>query len=152
MRRTRRARIAAGLAAAAALTGFATAAPAQAAGSVHLAEIYYNSPGTDTGSNASLNAEWVRITNSTTRAVSLKGWTLTDASRHTYVFPSVTLGAGRSVTVHTGRGTNTTANLYQQRRWYVWNNDKDQATLRKSTGSVVDTCSYNNSRRSYVMC
>ncbi|MFF9011158.1 hypothetical protein ACF087_35965 [Streptomyces goshikiensis] len=36
------------------------------------------------GSTASLNSEWVQITNNTTGTVSLTGWTLTDASRHTY--------------------------------------------------------------------
>jgi hypothetical protein len=132
--------------------GLATAGPAQAAGSVHIAEIYYNSPGSDNGSNASLNAEWVKITNSTTRAASLTGWTLTDASRHTYRFGSFTLGAGRSVYVHTGHGTNTAVNRYQGRSWYVWNNDKDTATLRRSTGSWADACSYNNRYRSYVYC
>lgn len=151
MLHTRRTSIAIGLAAASALTGLATAAPAQAAGSVHLTEIYYNSPGPDTGSNASLNAEWVTIKNSTSRAVSLKGWTLTDASRHTYAFPAVTLGAGRTVKIHTGHGTNRSTDLYQQRGWYVWNNDKDTATLRKP-GRTVDTCSYNNRHQSYVYC
>jgi hypothetical protein len=44
-----------------------------AAGSVHLAKIYYDSPGTDRGSNTSLNAEYVQITNSTAEGVILKG-------------------------------------------------------------------------------
>ena len=39
-------------------------APAFAAGHrIQINEIYYNSPGTDTGSNSSLNAEWVRLYN-----------------------------------------------------------------------------------------
>lgn len=32
------------------------------------------------------------------------------------------------------------------------NNDKDTATLRKPTGTKVDSCSYNNSGRRYVYC
>jgi hypothetical protein len=140
------------LAATMAAAALATAAPAQAAGSVHLSEIYYNSPGSDTRSNSSLNAEWVRITNSTTKGVSLKGWTLTDASSHQYLFGTYTLGAGKSVEIHTGKGTNTTTNRYQGRGAYVWNNDKDKATLRKSSGTTQDTCSYNNSSRSSVLC
>ena len=40
------------------------AGPAQAATpAVQITKVYYNSPGTDTGSNTSLNAEWVRLTN-----------------------------------------------------------------------------------------
>lgn len=144
--------IAACLATGAAVVSLATAGPAQATGSVHLAEVYYNSPGSDTGSNTSLNAEWVKITNSTTRSANLTGWTLTDASRHTYTFGTYWLGAGKSVYVHTGKGTNTTTHRYQSRSWYVWNNDKDTATLRRSTGSWVDTCSYNNRYRNYTYC
>ena len=128
-----------------AVTVAATPAAQAATGSVHLAKIYYNSPGKDTRSNASLNAEWVTITNSTSTARSLKGWTLTDASNHKYTFGTFTLGAGKTVKVHTGSGNDTSANKFQDRRAYVWNNDKDTATLRKSTGAKVDTCSYNTS-------
>lgn len=132
--------------------GVAAAEPAQAAGSVHIAEIYYNSPGSDTRSNASLNAEWVKITNSTSRAATLTGWTLSDASRHVYTFGSFRLGAGKSVYVHTGHGGDTAVHRYQNRSAYVWNNDRDTATLRRSTGARADVCSYNNRSRSYVYC
>ncbi|MFF5563109.1 lamin tail domain-containing protein [Streptomyces sp. NPDC012623] len=127
--------------------------PAQAAaGSVHLHKIYYNSPGPDNRSNASLNAEWVRIRNTTSKAVNLKGWTLTDASRHTYTFGKYSLGKGKTVTIRTGKGKDTAANRYQNRGAYVWNNDKDTATLRKASGAKVDTCSYNNPRADYKNC
>ncbi|MFB7739953.1 lamin tail domain-containing protein [Streptomyces sp. NPDC056112] len=128
------------------------ATPAQAAGSVHLTKIYYNSPGPDTRSNASLNAEYVVIKNSTSKAVSLKGWTLSDASSHRYTFGTFTLKAGASVTVHTGKGTNTAAHVYQQRAAYVWNNDKDKATLKTAAGKTQDTCSYNSPSKSWTAC
>jgi hypothetical protein len=115
-------------------------------------KIHYDSPGSDRGGNASLNSEYVQIRNTTSQAVNLRGWTLTDASNHRYTFGSFTLGKGKTVTVRTGQATNTTANRYQGRKWYVWNNDKDTATLRKSNGSRVDTCSYNSSRVDYKMC
>ncbi|MFF8376243.1 lamin tail domain-containing protein [Streptomyces sp. NPDC015661] len=125
---------------------------AQAAGSVHLYKIYYDSPGTDNRSNSSLNAEYVQIRNTTGSAVNLRGWTLTDAANHKYTFGNFPLGAGKIVTVRTGRGTNTAANIYQNRAAYVWNNDKDTATLRKSNGSTVDTCAYNSTRVDYKWC
>lgn len=128
------------------------ATPAQAAGSVHLTKIYYNSPGSDTRSNTSLNAEYVVIANTTGAAVNLKGWTLVDAQNHRYVFTSYSLARGASVTIHTGKGTNTAANRYQGSGAYIWNNDRDQATLKRSTGAVQDTCSYNNAKASYVNC
>ncbi|MDT3399804.1 lamin tail domain-containing protein [Streptomyces sp. B1866] len=143
---------AAALVAAAAVGMVLLPAQAQAAGSVHLHKIYYDSPGSDTRSNASLNGEYVQIKNSTSRGVSLRGWTLTDAANHRYTFGAYTLGAGRTVTVHTGKGRNTTAHLYQGRSAYVWNNDRDTATLRRSSGSTVDRCSYNSTRADYVMC
>jgi Lamin Tail Domain len=81
------------------------AAPVSAAGGIQIKEIYYNSPGSDTGSNTSLNAEWVLIKNTAAKAISLKGWTLRDTSSHVYHFPSTyKLGAGHSVKVHTGKG------------------------------------------------
>ncbi|MEU7386190.1 lamin tail domain-containing protein [Streptomyces tanashiensis] len=125
---------------------------AQAAGSVHLYKIYYDSPGTDNRSNGSLNAEYVQIRNTTGAAVNLRGWTLTDAANHRYTFGNYTLGKGKIVTVRTGRGTNTAANVYQNRAAYVWNNDKDTAKLRKSNGTTVDTCSYNSTRVDYKWC
>ncbi|MFC9791344.1 lamin tail domain-containing protein [Streptomyces sp. NPDC057695] len=125
---------------------------AQAAGSVHLYKIYYDSPGTDRRSNASLNAEYVQIRNTTGAAVNLRGWTLTDAANHTYTFGNYVLGKGKIVTVRTGRGTNSTANVYQNRGAYVWNNDRDTATLKKSNGARVDTCSYNSTRVDYKWC
>lgn len=51
-----------------------------AAETLHVSQIWYDSPGSDTGTNASLNAEWVQATNGTTATVSRKGWTLTDAA------------------------------------------------------------------------
>ncbi|AJE85425.1 Putative secreted protein [Streptomyces albus] len=127
-------------------------APAEAAGSVHLYKIYYDSPGKDTRSNGSLNGEYVQIRNTTSASVSLKGWTVTDSSRHGYTFGSYTLGKGKTVTVRTGKGSNTSATRYQGRAAYVWNNDKDTATLRKSSGAKVDSCAYNSSRVDYKKC
>ncbi|MDX2558638.1 lamin tail domain-containing protein [Streptomyces sp. TX20-6-3] len=125
---------------------------AQAAGSVHLYKIHYDSPGSDRGGDTSLNGEWVQIRNTTGAAVNLRGWTLTDAANHKYTFGNFVLGKGKIVTVRTGRGTNTSANVYQNRGWYVWNNDRDTATLKKSNGARIDTCAYNSTRVDYKWC
>jgi hypothetical protein len=42
---------------------------------------------------------------------------------------------GKSVILHTGKGTNTSSNLYWGRSWYVWNNTGDKATSRDSSGA-----------------
>ena len=120
-----------------------TAAPAVAASAVKLRAIQYDSPGSDGGSNSSLDPEWVTIKNTGARTKSLGDWTLRDTSRHVYRFPSgFTLGAGQSVRVHTGRGANDRNDLYWKQDWYIWNNTGDKAILRNSRGNNVDTCSW----------
>jgi hypothetical protein len=134
----------ASLAALSAVAVIAVTAPshAEAAGHVYISKVQYNSPGGDYGSNSSLNAEWVRITNSTGSRKTLTGWTLRDASSHVFKFPTTTLKAGASLRVHTGKGTNTAADKYQQRSWYVWNNTGDKATLKNTAGTTIDTCKW----------
>ncbi|MFD5077035.1 lamin tail domain-containing protein [Streptomyces sp. NPDC058371] len=140
------------LAGAVALTGtFLGTAPAHAAGSVFIYEVYYNSPGSDHGSNASLNAEWVRVKNSTSAAVSLKNWKIKDNTGYTYTFGDVKVGAGHSKKVHTGVGTNNAYDKYWGRGWYVWNNTGDTAKLYKANGTKVDSCTWSNSG-SYKYC
>jgi hypothetical protein len=107
-------------------------------------EIFYNSPGPDRGGNASLNAEWVKLRNRTGHAVSLAGWTLRDLSHHVYEFGSYTLPAHGTVRIHTGSGSDSVRNLFQDRGWYVWNNDGDRATLEDAAGTVRSRCSYSD--------
>ncbi|MFC1414499.1 lamin tail domain-containing protein [Streptacidiphilus sp. N1-12] len=129
------------------LAGTAAAVPA---GHPYVAEIYYNSPGKDTRSNASRNAEWVKIVNPTAHAVSLTGWTVKDRQNHTYRFGTFTLKAHGTVVLHTGTGRNTTTSRYWGSGNYIWNNDTDAATLRNSRNAVVDSLAYKNSHVAYV--
>ncbi|MEU6668241.1 lamin tail domain-containing protein [Streptomyces sp. NPDC046727] len=140
------------LAGAALLTGTLLSTPAQAAGGVHIHHVWFDSPGSDNRSNKSLNAEWVQIKNSGSSAVSLKGWVLKDASNHKYVFPNVKIGAGKYLKIHTGSGSDTASDKYQDRRAYVWNNDKDTATLTKASGTKVDSCSWTTRDPSDTYC
>lgn len=102
-----------------------------------LGAIQYDSPGRDDHSQRSLNAEWVTVTNTGRGTVNLKGWTLTDRSRHTYTFHSLRLAGHQSVRVHTGIGRDTGRDVYQDLRNYVWNNSGDTATLRDNHRHVV---------------
>ncbi|GAA2742740.1 lamin tail domain-containing protein [Terrabacter aerolatus] len=131
--------------------GLALATPIAAAGSaqalppIMISRVQYDSPGPDNGSNASLNAEYVVIKNTTRSNRVLTGWTLRDKTGYTYRFPSFTLRAGATVTVHTGRGTATATHRYYNRSWYVWNNTGDTAYLRNASGTTVDTCTWKGS-------
>jgi hypothetical protein len=62
------------------------------------------------GSN--LNNEYVFIKNTGSSRVRMTGWRLKDASVYRYTFPMFRLGGGRSVTIHTGHGSDTRSDLY----------------------------------------
>lgn len=119
-----------------------TAAPANAAASVRLGGIQYDSPGRDNRSNASLNAEWVKVVNTGRTSVPLKNWTLRDLAGHVFRFGNVTVGAGRTVVVHTGSGRSNPTHRYWNSKNYIWNNSGDTAGLRNPRGVRVDVCSW----------
>jgi hypothetical protein len=122
--------------------GLVTTVPADAAPTVRITAVQYDSPGSDRGGNASLNAEWIRITNASGTNKVLTGWTLRDTARHVYRFRTFTLGSGKSVRVHTGSGANSATDLYWGMHWYVWNNDGDKAILKTASGTVVSVKSW----------
>jgi opacity protein-like surface antigen len=129
----------------------ALASASAASAAVKITKIYFNSPGADSGANKSLNAEYVQIKNTGTRRAYLAGWTLRDVSRHVYRFPTFKLSPGKSVRVHTGKGTNTATNLYWRLDNYVWNNTGDTAILRRKNGTLASKCSYSGAG-SYKIC
>ncbi|MBH5336819.1 lamin tail domain-containing protein [Streptomyces pactum] len=118
----------------------AHAAPHQ--GGLHLGYIQYDSPGRDTRTNSSLNAEWVNIHNNSSSAIQLKGYKLKDNTGYTYTFGSYRIGAGKTVKVRTGKGTNGAGVVYWGRGSYVWNNTGDKARLIKPNGVLRDSCSW----------
>ncbi len=149
MTRRMRTTLTAAAAGTAVLGGVALALPADAATAViQFSRIQYDSPGTDNRTNTSLNNEYIRITNRSSSSVNLLKWTIKDAAGHTFTFPSHTFGPGRTVYVHTGKGTNgrnpsgqpDSAHLYWNSGAYIWNNDKDTATLRSASTRIYDTC------------
>jgi Lamin Tail Domain len=125
----------------AALIGMFTLIPT-AVGAIKIDRIYFDSPGSDTGSNSSLNAEWIRLKNTGSSGRSLTDWTVRDNAGHVYRFGTYRLRAGRTVMIHTGGGSNSARHRYWGMDGYVWNNDGDRARLRKPNGNLVDSCSY----------
>jgi Lamin Tail Domain len=123
-----------------------------ASAAIRIARINYNSPGRDTRSNTSLNAEWIRLENTGGAGRQLRGWTISDAVGHDYRFQRFLLRAGRTVTIHTGDGTDTAASLYWGSGNYIWNNDEDTARLRRPNRVLADSCQYDNSSASSITC
>jgi hypothetical protein len=103
----------------------------------------------DTGSTNSLNAEWVQLKNTTTSSKMLTGWTLRDASSHIYPFATLNLGAGATVKVHTGSGSDTASNLYWGSGSYITG---DTATLKNANGTTVDGCAYSSTADPEAFC
>ncbi|MGP4004699.1 lamin tail domain-containing protein [Streptomyces sp. 8N706] len=136
----------AALAAAVLLGTGATATAATTAAShqsgLHLGFIQYNSPGSDDRSNRSLNAEWVNIHNNTGSSIQLRGYVLKDDTGYRYTFPSYRIGAGKTVKVHTGKGSQSAGHVYWGRGAYVWNNTSDKARLYKPNGDLRDSCAW----------
>ncbi len=109
---------------------------------VRITKVFYDPPGSDTRTNTHLNLEYVVITNSSAKPQTLTRWTLRDAQAHVFTFPAFTLAAGKSVTVHTGKGNANPANRYYNSGNYIWNNTGDTATLKNNTGQTISTCGW----------
>ena len=89
------------------------ALPANAASAIQFRKIQYDPSGSDVpATNYQLNREYVTMTNTGTTTRTLTGWTVRDLANHVYTFPSFKLGPGKSVRLHTGKGTNDSSNLY----------------------------------------
>jgi hypothetical protein len=124
-----------------------------AVGSIQFTRIQYNAAGVDRRTNASINGEYARLTNKTSKAINLKGWTVRDAAGNLYRFTtSYSLGAGKSVVIRTGKGTNSTATRYWGKSNHVWNNSGDTAYLRTAEGKSIDTCRWTSAGRGYTTC
>jgi hypothetical protein len=112
---------------------------AAAARCIRLVGSQFNAPGDD---NQNLNAEWVRIKNHCAAEKPLSGWKIHDFNRnHTYTFLSAArIGAGKTVTLFTGRGDDTKAKKFWDKSGAVWNNEPpEKAYLRKPDGTLVST-------------
>lgn len=71
----------------------------------------------------------------------MKGWKIKDGTRkHTSSFPSTfTLKSKATVTIYTGKGTNSATKLYWGSGAFVWNNEGDTAYLYNAQGTLVST-------------
>ncbi len=107
---------------------------------VRITALHHDGPGSD---KVAPNGEWVELTNEGSEPVDIGGYTLQDSGLHLYTFGSVVLLPGATVRVYSGRGTDTTTELY----WglageEIWYNTGNSAYLRDATGMFVDCAFY----------
>lgn len=121
------------------LASFLQSSPAMAAGPVRITKIHYAQTGTN------LNTEYIVFKNTSGSRVNLKGWEIISApstdNQH-YFFPRTIVGAGRTVTLYTGSGTNSRGKRYWGSTTARWDNSGDKAILKNRAGTTVDTCQY----------
>jgi micrococcal nuclease len=111
-------------------TATATTSPSGLA----LVEIHEDAAGND---NENLNDEYLVFANRGDEALSLDGWTVTDAAGKRYTFGNYALGPGERVTLYTGSGTDSETARYWGASGAVWNNGGDRVTVRTSGGDVA---------------
>jgi hypothetical protein len=133
------------------------ATPAQAApATVYIYKLYYNSPGSDTGSNTSLNAEYLGDPKRR-RRLSLRLRVDGAGCRRTRLQVRHPPAGGWQVRHHSQRQgtsytTSASTHLYWGRSWYVWNNTGDKVILRRADDSLKDTCTYPGEGASKYYC
>ena len=111
--------------------------PTTAASCVRFVASNFDAAGNDHDNE---NGEWVRIKNFCATSKSLSGWRIHDYNRiHTYTFASgVSIGPGKTITLYTGSGTNTSAKRYWRMNAAVWNNSPPEyAYLKNAAGTLM---------------
>lgn len=89
------------------------------------------------------NNEYVSFENTGDAPIDLSGWVVRDEAGHTYRFPDgFTLEAGDTVTLYTGRGSNSDSSLYWGSDSAIWNNGGDTIFVENSDGELVLQESY----------
>jgi len=121
---------------------FGTTPNAQASGCIRITTGVFDSPSND-NYMPYLNQEYVVIKNVCSASKLMTGYKVHDyGKKHIYSFPSgYRIGAGVSVKLRSGTGTNSSTNLYWQRSYgAVWNNTPpEKAYLKNPSGTTVST-------------
>ena len=124
----------------------------QPASAIQITRTSYNPPGPDTATNASLNAEWIRLKNVGPTSRHVRGWRITDADGNVYRFGRLALRSGASVTVHSGHGRDTRRHRYWNRQRYVWDNTRDLARIYSAKGRLTAQCRHDNRKAGQIRC
>jgi hypothetical protein len=109
-----------------------------AASCVRFSATHFDATGND---NTNRNGEWVRIKNYCSAAKILSGWKIHDyGSANTYTFRSgLRIGAGATITLYTGSGTNTSTKRFWGLSKQVWDNTGSEYAYLKNASGVLQS-------------
>lgn len=82
------------------------------------------------------NLESIIITNLGEKT-NLNSWKLKDEATHIYTFSNIDLEKDESITIYSGKGTDTESTRYWNLATTVWNNDGDTVFLRDAQGNLA---------------
>lgn len=120
--------------------GTETTVPVTGDSSLAVKTVHADAEGDDTDNLAD---EYIVFTNTGSHSLDVSGWTVSDASSHTYTIPSdTTIGAGETLTLHTGEGTDVGNDLYWGSGSAIWNNGGDTITVTNEQDEQVLTEEY----------
>lgn len=109
-------------------------------GTFHLTSFHANAPGDDT---LNVNGEYMRICNVTAAPASLDGWRLVNHAGNTFRMPPVTIPAGQTARVMSGKGASGPdavgqIDVYLGSDTPIWDNDEEKVELYDPTGALRD--------------
>lgn len=119
------------------------------AGALHVSSFHADARGDD---ELNVNGEYLRVCNITDEPIDVQGYYFTNHDGDKFELPSLTVPAGHTVLVHTGRGEHQHDPAIQLEIFLghpkpVWNNDYDQATLFDPKGEQVDQVEHGKPER-----
>lgn len=109
-------------------------------GAFHLTSFHANAPGDD---NTNVNGEYLRICNISSAPTSLDGWRLVNSAGSTFRFPNVTIPAGHTARVMSGKGASGPDAVGQIDVFLgsdvpIWNNELEKVELYDPAGNRRD--------------
>ena len=114
---------------------FPDAEPVPPEGRIELTAANFETPG---GAREHLDEETVTLANVGDDSLDLSGWSVADAAGADYRFADGTiLGAGATLTLHTGSGADSDTDRYWGRSQAVWNDEGDTVHVFDDEGALV---------------
>lgn len=110
-------------------------------GTLHITSFHANAEGDD---RQNVNGEYMRVANITEGPVNLIGYKIAKETGLSFDLPDVTIPAGFTVAIHSGRGLDEIDPakqivVYLNSDVPIWNNERDRVIIYDKYGKVVDT-------------